>query len=94
MKSVYSWTISQKAKLGQPNLYFPFQSWKYDAMGNTDVESDLGMEKASLDFLIAQHYAQSEKLRVGFVRCSNEVSPVSPSLLYIVHHAGAVCLAL
>ena len=62
-------------------------------MGKTDVESDLGMEKASLDFLIAQQYAQSETLRVGFVTCSNEVSPVSPSFLYIVHHAGAVCLS-
>ena len=61
-------------------------------MGKTDVESDLGMEKASLDFLIAQQYAQSETLRAGFVTCSNEVSPVSPSFLYIVHHAGAVCL--
>lgn len=45
-------------------------------MGKTNVESDLGMEKASLDFLIAQQYAQSEKLHVGFVTCSNELSPV------------------
>ena len=44
-------------------------------MGKTDVESDLGMEKAPLDFQIAQQYAQSEKLHVDFVTCSNEMSP-------------------
>ena len=75
MKSVYSWKISQNAKLGQPNLCFPSQSWKYDAVGKTDVESDLGMEKASLDFQIAQQYAQSEKLHVDFVTYSNKMSP-------------------
>lgn len=44
-------------------------------MGKTDVESDLGMEKASLDFQIAQQYAQSEKLHVDFVTYSNKMSP-------------------